>query len=103
QARRGDKLYAEHCSLCHLPSMSGKEPAPELVGDMFMSKWYGLSVGDLFIRIASTMPVSNPGLLTEQQYADLVALMLEANNFPAGDDDLSADQAFMDGIAISQN
>ncbi len=100
QARRGDKLYAEHCSLCHLPSMTGKEPAPELAGDLFLSKWLGLSVGDLFLRISTTMPVSNPGILPEDQYADLVALLLQANNFPAGDEELSADQDFMDGIKI---
>ena len=49
-----------------------------------MSKWYGLSVGDLFIRISPTMPVSNPGILSEDHYADLLALLLQANNFPAG-------------------
>ena len=103
QARRGDKLYAEHCSLCHLPSMTGKEPAPELAGDLFMSKWTGQSVGDLFIRIATTMPVSNPGLLTEKQYADLVAVLLQANNFPAGAEEIEVDQDYMDGIKIQMN
>ena len=103
QARRGDKLYAEHCSLCHLPSMTGKEPAPELAGDLFMSKWLGQSVGDLFIRISTTMPVSNPGILSEDQYADLLALLLQANNFPAGDEELKADQDYLDGIKIQAN
>lgn len=102
QARRGDTLYAEHCSLCHLPSMTGKEPAPELAGDLFMSKWYGMSVGDLFIRISTTMPVSNPGILSEEQYTDLVALLLQANNFRAGKEDLKADQDYMDGIGIQE-
>ena len=103
QARRGDVLYAEHCTLCHLPSMTGKEPAPELAGDMFMSKWEGLSVGDLFIRISTTMPVSNPGILSEDQYADMVALLLQANNFPAGKEELKTDQDYMDGIRILTN
>lgn len=103
QARRGDAVYAEHCALCHLPSMTGKEPAPELAGDLFMSKWEGMSVGDLFIRITSTMPVSNPGILSEEQYTELVALLLQANNFPAGKEDLKSDQDFMDGIRILTN
>ena len=103
QARRGDALYAEHCALCHLPSMTGKEPAPELAGDTFMSKWIGMSVGDMFIRISTTMPVSNPGLLSEEQYSDLVALLLQANNFPAGKEALKADQDYMDGINILTN
>ncbi len=103
QARRGDQLYTEHCALCHLPSMTGKEPAPELAGDLFMSKWLGQSVGDLFIRISSTMPVSNPGILTEEQYTDLVALLLQANNFPAGAEELKSDQDYLDGIKIQSN
>jgi mono/diheme cytochrome c family protein len=103
QARRGDKLYTEHCALCHLPSMTGKEPAPELAGDLFMSKWYGMSVGDLFIRISTTMPVSNPGILSEEQYSDLVTLLLQANNFRAGKEELKAEQDYMDGIIIQEN
>ena len=103
QARRGDKLYAEHCSLCHLPSMTGKEPAPELAGDLFLSKWYGMSVGDLFIRISTTMPVSNPGILSEDQYTDLLALLLQANNLPAGAEELKVDQDYIDGISIQAN
>ena len=83
--------------------MSGKEPAPELAGDLFMSKWLGQSVGDLFIRISSTMPVSNPGILTEEQYTDLVALLLQANNFPAGAEELKSDQDYLDGIKIQSN
>lgn len=80
--------------------MMGKEPAPQLSGELFISKWQGLSLGDLYVCIATTMPVSSPGTLSEEQYADLVALLLQANNFPAGDAELKADRDHMNGIKI---
>ena len=34
------------------------------------------------------MPDDNPGGLPEQTYADIVAYMLQMNDFPAGDSEL---------------
>ena len=36
----------------------------------------------------NTMPDDNPGGLPAQTYADIVAYMLELNDFPAGDSEL---------------
>ena len=38
-----------------------------------------------------TMPQDNPGGLSEQDYQDVMAYMLSANDFPAGEADLTAD------------
>jgi mono/diheme cytochrome c family protein len=100
QAKRGDALYAKNCAQCHMPDMAGKEPAPELAGDNFLSKWYGHSVGELFTRIATTMPAGNPGNLTRANYADLVAVLLSANNFRSGKTDLVSSQPALDKIKI---
>jgi mono/diheme cytochrome c family protein len=100
QAQRGDALYARYCAQCHLPDMAGKDPAPELAGDKFLAKWTGHSLGELYGRIAATMPADRPGQLAPADYLDLVALLLSANGFAAGDHDLSGGPEALDKIMI---
>jgi len=102
QAQRGDALYARYCAQCHLPDMAGKDPAPELAGDKFLAKWMGRSLGELYGRIAATMPADRPGQLAPADYLDLVALLLSANGFAAGDRDLSDKPGALDEIVISK-
>lgn len=102
QAKRGDVLYSQHCAMCHMVDMGGKEPAPELAGDNFLSKWLGLNVGELYERVATTMPAGNPGVLTPAQYADLIAVMLQANNFKAGKTEMKADPAALKKVVIKK-
>ena len=59
--------------------------APGLVGDAVIQ--YG-TVGDLFERIRISMPQDGPGRLSRQTYADILAHILAANQFPAGKTDL---------------
>ena len=66
---------------------------PPLVGGAFTSNWNDLTVGDLFERIRTTMPLDNPGRLSRQQNADVIAFVLKANNWPAGAAELPADSA----------
>jgi S-disulfanyl-L-cysteine oxidoreductase SoxD len=84
QAKRGEPVYQKECALCHGATLSGGESAPPLTGGAFMANWNGLTMGDLFDRIRKTMPLSNPGRLTRQQDADILAFLLSANKFPAG-------------------
>ena len=83
QARRGDGLYQQHCAACHGPALAGGDTAPALVGGEFASNWNDLSVGDLFERIRLFMPQNNPGSLSRQQNADILAFMLLKGNYPA--------------------
>jgi len=84
QSKRGSALYARECASCHGTELTGGESAPALVGDGFLSSWNGTTVGDLFERIRKSMPQDNPGRLSRQQDADILAFMLSANRFPAG-------------------
>jgi cytochrome c len=84
QAKRGEPVYQKECALCHGATLTGGESAPPLTGGSFMANWNGLTMGDLFDRIRKTMPLSNPGRLTRQQDADILAFLLSANKFPAG-------------------
>jgi cytochrome c len=84
QAKRGEPLYRKECAACHGDMLTGGESAPPLTGGPFLANWNGLTMGDLFDRIRKTMPQSNPGRLTRQQDADILAFMLSVNKFPAG-------------------
>jgi S-disulfanyl-L-cysteine oxidoreductase SoxD len=88
QARRGEAVYAEQCANCHGERLEGIDMSPPLVGSTFSSNWNTLTVGDLFDRIRTTMPIDRPGTITPQQNADVIAYMLKANQYPAGDGEL---------------
>jgi mono/diheme cytochrome c family protein len=84
QAKRGEPLYAEKCSSCHGPDMNGGEMAPGLTGGEFTANWNDLTLGDLFERMRISMPQNNPGSLSRQQNADILAAILKKANYPAG-------------------
>jgi mono/diheme cytochrome c family protein len=86
QDKRGAAIYSRECSTCHGERLQGGEGAPALNGSDFASSWNGQTVGDLFDRIRQTMlaPPEQPGKLTPQQNADVVAHILRVNGFPAG-------------------
>jgi cytochrome c len=88
QAKRGATRYAADCASCHGSALNGGESAPPLTGGEFFSNWNGLTVGDLFDRIRVSMPADNPGRLTREQDADILAFMLSMNQFPEGKTEL---------------
>jgi mono/diheme cytochrome c family protein len=88
QSKRGEPIYRKECASCHGDMLTGGESAPPLTGGAFLANWNGLTLGDLFDRIRKTMPQSNPGRLTRQQDADILAFILSANKFPAGKTEL---------------
>ena len=94
QAQRGAELFDRECAGCHGPSGAGGSMAPALVGPAFSANYDGQTVGDLFERNRTTMPIGKEGQLSGQQNADITAFMLQVNGFPAGGAEL-ATQAMM--------
>ena len=88
QAKRGEPIYAKECGSCHGTELTGGESAPPLAGDAFFSNWNGLTVGDLFERMRVSMPQNEPGSLSRQQNADILAFILKVNRFPSGKTEL---------------
>ena len=84
QAKKGVALYKEQCAACHGEDMAGNDIIPSLTGDTFATNWTGKSVGELYEKINLTMPALNPGSLTGDQTAEIIAAMLSANKYPAG-------------------
>jgi cytochrome c len=106
QARRGRDHYRKRCVLCHLDNGQGRgaeveivgqsleregdAEAPAVAGDPFLSKWNGKSAGALYDLMRKTMPVGSAGSLSAQDYADVLAYMLELSKLPAGQQELPA-------------
>lgn len=100
QSSRGQKLYEAQCSRCHGEALLGGENSPPLVDKDFLEKWHGKSVGSLVELTRKTMPSDGPGKLTRRQSTDIIAYMLSASGFPAGETELPADPAVLDEILI---
>jgi mono/diheme cytochrome c family protein len=90
QAGRGESTYRATCASCHGDSLAGINDAPPLTGPFFHKTWDGNALSSLFNRISNDMPSDNPGSLTKQQVAELVAFTLRYNAYPAGKVELPA-------------
>lgn len=89
QASRGGRVYRQACASCHAVDLQGNEMGPGLAGAAFLGGWEGASLAELMTLVRLTMPQDNPGGLSEEEYLDVVAYMLQANEFPSGEDDLT--------------
>lgn len=98
QAKRGEPQYGQFCSACHGPELAGGEMAPGLVGGQFATTWNDLTVGQLFDRIRTTMPQNNPGSLSRQQTADILAFMLFRQGAPGGTAELPSQSEVLNTI-----
>jgi S-disulfanyl-L-cysteine oxidoreductase SoxD len=98
QAARGEAAYRARCASCHGASLEGSEDAPPLIGRDFALDWNCANIADLFEKIQFTMPANRPGLLSQEQVADILAYILQANRFPAGRSALPSDVDGLRGI-----
>lgn len=98
QATRGADGFSTYCAACHGASLGGIGEAPGLIGGQFMSDFDGLTVAELFDRIRATMPMTAPGSLKREQYAEILAFVLKSNGFPAGPKDLDYRSEYLSDI-----
>jgi S-disulfanyl-L-cysteine oxidoreductase SoxD len=92
QATRGEATYRANCSSCHTTSAH--------TGDTFFRAWETRTAFDLFELIRTTMPNDNPGRLSRQEYADIVAYMFKLNRFPPGERPLPTDDEGLKQVRI---
>jgi len=99
-------IYLGGCAPCHgsrlngAPDTADMSPGPPLAGKVFMRSWGGSTVGSLFEFTRSSMPISNPGQFSDQQYVDIIAYMLSYHGAPAGDEPLPPDVEVLNDIRI---
>ena len=90
QAQRGEMVFRQVCASCHTMA--------DFTGEVFLKRWS--RVGGLFDIVSGTMPQDQPGTLTPQQYADVLAYFFRSNNFPAGESELPKEVAPLNAIGI---
>ena len=97
QAQRGLAVYADQCVTCHAEDLSGvsaiglgdySPPSPPLAGRTFLTKWDKKGLDELLMWIQTQMPHNAKGTLGPEKSADVLAFLLEQNEFPPGPVDL---------------
>lgn len=94
QARRGRDTFRQVCAACHSQT--------EFHGGAFEFMWEGRTVLSLFEQLRSTMPWDDPGGLEPETYVDVIAYLLELNDFPAGDRPLPAEEEVLGSLRIER-
>ena len=90
QAEAGQPVFEQRCSACHnadfyKTALSNRNNQPLLY---------------LFEEILGTMPADMPGSLTDQEYQQVLAHILQLTGFPAGDTELDYYSGSMESIRI---
>lgn len=91
QASRGRTAYRRYCEECHLANLQGGALEPPLVSPVFIDAWREDYLESLYEFISTRMPKDSdyePGSLKEKEYVDIVAYILQRNDFPAGTQEL---------------
>jgi glucose dehydrogenase len=68
---RGRVTFTAECSRCHVPTEMDAR---------LKARWIGRSGQELFEQVRSTMPAETPGSLSNEQYYDLTAFILDSGN-----------------------
>ena len=90
QAERGATLYQQHCAACHLPDLQGFFEAVALRDSAFVNNWSNRTPAQMLELLERTMPPQAPGSLSENEYLNLTAFLLQANGVSAGETALAA-------------
>ena len=93
QATAGAVVFGKICVECH--------EKKDIAGADFRAKWTGRPLFALFELIRTTMPDSNPGGLSRDEYAAALAYILKQNGLPAGAMTVMPDSAAMQGAMLS--
>ncbi len=88
QAATGKTTFDADCAVCHGNTLTNGTMAPPLAGESFRTLWEGRSVRALYDS-AKTMPPANPGSLSDDTYASIVAYVLQVNGYAAGETPLT--------------
>jgi quinoprotein glucose dehydrogenase len=90
QAAAGSTIYSRECALCHGAALEGAEGGPALAGQAFRDTWSDRSLEEFYELTRTTMPVTKPAGLSDNEYENLVAFILNRNAYAAGTNDLDA-------------
>jgi quinoprotein glucose dehydrogenase len=81
-AQASDDAYLRTCAACHGPELRGGETGPALIGSVFQERWAARAPAELEQFTRLTMPPTNPGSLSDREYAEVIARIGRANGWP---------------------
>ena len=94
QAAAGEQHFDAQCVTCH--------EAQNYAGANLVNRWAGGTLGDIYQDFSLTMPPSNPGGLSTEDYASILAYFLSLSAYPTGNDELPGDAWELAGMAIGE-
>jgi alcohol dehydrogenase (cytochrome c) len=99
QATRGQLVYIQNCLSCHGARLQGVS-GPPLQGPNFgRSMALGrMTTDSLYAFIKGSMPMNAPGSLTDRQYVDVLAYILNKNGYAPGKAELTT--AALNGVSL---
>ena len=103
QASRGAAVYTQYCAACHGPNLQGEAGTP-LMGRTFLQAYGAGTAAQLYDFLSRQMPLNAPGSLSQSQYLDVTAFILERNGLPPGAAPLSSqslDQVSLSGMRLA--
>jgi mono/diheme cytochrome c family protein len=99
QAQAGAAVFSQNCAMCHGAALQGVS-GPALVGQDFAAASNNYTVGAIFSEIAQQMPAGNPGSLSQTQYTQAMAYILQKNGYPAGANSLAYNAALGSSVPL---
>jgi alcohol dehydrogenase (cytochrome c) len=91
QATLGKTVYNTKCGSCHGSTLDNGEFGPPLKGNEFLIRWGGKRLDELFNYVSDTMPTTQPGSLSSDEYLNIVAYLLSQNAVAPASQMLTAD------------
>lgn len=85
QVAGGEEVYKELCQICHGSTLANGQFGTPLRGAFFRNNWKGRSLGELLKFTYESMPPENVMGLPLEQYAQVLAFILEANDVAPGE------------------
>ena len=79
-----DDAYLRSCAPCHGAELRGGETGPALIGSDFQRRWSTVPQEALEEFSRRSMPPTNPGSLSDADYAAAIAHIRRANGWPVG-------------------
>src|SRR5438093_13621472 len=103
QAASGRAVYQANCAICHQQDLSGSGDAPTLRGSEFVSNWGPRTTRELLSFLQLTMPPARQGTLSQEDYLNIVAFILQSNGARAGAQALTANtEVAINSLATGQ-
>lgn len=87
QAQAGAALYTQNCAMCH---------GDATAGHTLVQPGTSPTIGGIFGIMTASMPLNQPGSLSQQQYENIMAYALKNNGYSAGNQPLSTKEIIND-------